>query len=80
MEMNAADGQFLGMLGINAWVFTALSFGALIAAFIASVSGTAGGLALLAFMAFVFPPALLIPIHTIVQLGAAASLGISRWK
>ena len=80
MEMTAANGQFLGMVGISALVFIALSVGAVIASFIAAVSGTAGGLALLAFMAFVFPPALLIPIHTVVQLGAAASLGISRRK
>ncbi|MGB0632019.1 MAG: sulfite exporter TauE/SafE family protein [Alphaproteobacteria bacterium] len=80
MEMSAADGQFLGMIGISALVFAALCAGAVVAAFIASVSGTAGGLTLLAFMAFVFPPALLIPIHTVVQLGAAASLGLSRWR
>ena len=78
--MNVADGQFLGMIGVDFWIFAGLSIGAMITAFIAAVSGTAGGLALLAIMAFVFPPALLIPIHTIVQLGAAASLAVSRWR
>ena len=78
--MSADDGQFLGMLGVDVWAFVGLSAGALLASFIAAISGTAGGLALIAFMAFVFPPALLIPIHTVVQLGAAASLAISRWR
>ena len=78
--MDAADGMFLGMVGISGWSFAGLNAGAVIAAFVAAISGTAGGLTLLAFMAFVFPPALLIPVHTIVQLGAAISLGISRWR
>lgn len=78
--MDIADGQFLGMVGIDAWVFTGLSAAALGTAFIAAIVGTAGGLILIAIMAFVFPPALLIPIHTVVQLGAAGSMAISRWR
>jgi uncharacterized membrane protein YfcA len=77
--MDIADGNFLGMVGIDAWVFAGLCIAALGAAFIAAIVGTAGGLILIAFMAFVFPPALLIPVHTVVQLGAAASMAISRW-
>jgi len=78
--MDIADGQFLGMVGINAWVFAGLSLAAATTAFIAAIVGTAGGLLLIAVMAFVFPPALLIPIHTVVQLGAAGSMAISRWR
>ena len=78
--MDPADGMFLGMVGINVWSFIGLNGAALLGAFVAAISGTAGGLILLALMAMVFPPALLIPVHTIVQLGAAASLGISRWR
>jgi uncharacterized membrane protein YfcA len=78
--MDIADGNFLGMIGINVWVFTGLSVAALGAAFIAAIVGTAGGLILIAVMAFVFPPALLIPLHTVVQLGAATSMAISRWR
>lgn len=78
--MDIADGQFLGMIGIDAWVFTGLSLAALGTAFIAAIVGTAGGLILIAIMAFVFPPALLIPVHTVVQLGAAGSMAISRWR
>jgi uncharacterized membrane protein YfcA len=78
--MDIADGQFLGMVGINAWVFSGLSLAAATTAFIAAIVGTAGGLLLIAVMAFVFPPALLIPVHTVVQLGAAGSMAISRWR
>ena len=68
------------MIGIDAWVFTGMSLAAMGTAFIAAIVGTAGGLILIAVMAFVFPPALLIPVHTAVQLGAAASMAISRWR
>ena len=78
--MNIADGNFLGMIGIDVWVFAGLSLAAAGTAFIAAIVGTAGGLILIAVMAFVFPPALLIPVHTVVQLGAAASMAISRWR
>lgn len=78
--MDIANGNFLGMVGIDAWVFAGLSLAALGTAFIAAIVGTAGGLILIAVMAFVFPPALLIPVHTVVQLGAAASMAISRWR
>ncbi len=78
--MDGSDIAFLGMAGIGPWVFAGLSVAALLTTFIAAVSGTAGGLILLAIMAFVFPPALLIPIHTIVQLGGSFSIVASRWR
>ena len=68
------------MVGIDEWTFLGLSLAAMGTAFIAAIVGTAGGLILIAVMAFVFPPALLIPMHTVVQLGAAASMAISRWR
>ena len=79
MEMNPADGQFLGMVGVNVWSFIGLNASALFSAFVASIAGTAGGLILIGLMALVFPPALLIPVHTIVQLGAGQSR-TSRWR
>ncbi len=78
--MDGADIAFLGMAGIGPWVFAGLCVAALLTNFIAAVSGTAGGLILLAIMAFVFPPALLIPVHTIVQLGGSLSIVASRWR
>jgi uncharacterized membrane protein YfcA len=68
------------MAGIDLWIFAGLAVAALATAFISAVSGTAGGLILLAILAFVFPPVLLIPVHTIVQLGAAGSMLVSRWR
>ena len=78
--MDGASGQFPGMAGIGPWIFVGLCAAALLTTFIAAVSGTAGGLILLAIMAFVFPPALLIPVHTIVQLGVSISITASRWR
>jgi uncharacterized membrane protein YfcA len=78
--MDSAAGQFLGMVGIDLWVFAGLAIAALATAFISAVAGTAGGLILLAIMAFVFPPVLLIPIHTVVQLASSTSMAVSRWR
>ena len=78
--MDEASGQFLGMAGIGLWIFAGLAVAALLTAFISAVSGAAGGLILLAIMAFVFPPILLIPLHTVVQLGAAVAMTASRWR
>ena len=72
--------QFLGMPGIDPWVFIGLALAALLTAFISAVSGSSGGLILLAIMAFIFPPALLIPLHTIIQLCASAAMAASRWR
>ena len=78
--MDGADIAFPGMAEIGPLVFAGLCAAALLTNFIAAVAGTAGGLILLAIMAFVFPPALLIPIHTVVQLGGSASIAVSRWR
>jgi uncharacterized protein len=53
-------------------------FGGLVVAsfatsFIGIVTGTAGGLMMLAILAMFFPPAVLIPMHTLVQLGTGGS-------
>ena len=72
--MDGASEQFLGMAGVDAWIFAGLSGAAMATTFISSVAGAAGGLILLAIMALVFPPVLLIPLHTIVQLGASTAM------
>ena len=46
--MDGASAQFLGMPGIDVWVFVGLCLFAPITALIAAVAGTAGGLILLA--------------------------------
>ena len=42
-------------------------------AFIVVLTGTAGGLIPLAIMAVVMPPASVIPVHTVVQLGSGVT-------
>lgn len=67
------ESQFLGVPDINGWVFSGLALAAFFTTFLGVVSGAAGGLVLLAIMAMVFPPSVLIPVHTVVQLGAGSS-------
>ena len=74
------DTSFLGVPGVDAWVFCGLAAFSFVAAFIASTIGTAGGLILLAVMAIWFPPAVLIPVHTVVMLGSSSSLAVMRWR
>lgn len=65
--------QFLGVPDIGGWIFFGLAAAAFVTSFFGVVTGGAGGLLLLALMAFVMPPLVLIPVHTVVQLGAASS-------
>ena len=48
----------------------------MVTAFLGVSTGAAGGLLLLGIMATVLPPLVLIPIHTVVQLGAIDADGI----
>jgi len=75
------DSAFLGVPGVDAWLFAELSAAAFATTMFGVVVGTAGGLVLLGIMAFVFPPAILVPVHTFVQLGAGASRAVMlrRW-
>lgn len=75
------DSAFLGVPGVDAWLFAELSAAAFATTMFGIVVGTAGGLVLLGIMAFVFPPAILVPVHTFVQLGAGASRAVMlrRW-
>jgi uncharacterized protein len=71
---------FLGVPDVDALVFTGLALSAFCTSFVGAVTGTLGGLLLLGIMALVFPPAVLIPVHTVVQLGASCSRVILMWK
>lgn len=64
---------FLGVPNVPEWLFLTLVFAALATTYIGFVTGTAGGLMLLVLMAGIFPPLVLVPIHTFVQLGATVS-------
>ena len=63
------ETAFLGVPDVDAAIFAGLSLTSFCTAFIAGVTGTAGGLLMLGILALVFPPAVLIPLHTVVMLG-----------
>lgn len=70
------DTQFLGIPDVTGLIFAGLAFAAFCTAFIGVVTGAAGGLVLLSIMAMIFPPAILIPLHTVIQLGTGTSRAI----
>lgn len=59
---------------VGPWVFFGLCFASFATALLGTLTGAAGGLILLAIMANIVRPEVLIPVHTVVQLGQ----GISR--
>lgn len=61
-------------------LFAGLTAASFFTAFIGVFTGTAGGLILLALMASVMPPAVVIPVHTVVQLGSGMSRTILMWR
>ena len=67
------EASFLGVPGVEAWQFAALTGATFCTTLIGLLSGAAGGLMLLALMALIFPPAIVIPLHTLVQLGVGSS-------
>lgn len=72
--------DFLGVPDTGALLFFGLSFASFATAFIGVFTGTAGGLILLALMAMVMPPAALVPVHTVVQLGAGVTRTMIMWR
>ncbi|MEE8332543.1 MAG: sulfite exporter TauE/SafE family protein [Alphaproteobacteria bacterium] len=74
------ESQFLGVPDIDGWIFFGLTVAAFVTAVIGMVTGTGGGLVLLALMAIFFTPAVLIPMHTVVQLGSGFTRAIQMWS
>src|SRR5262247_1598300 len=72
--------DFLGMPEITPLVFFGLSAASLVTSFLGISTGAAGGLLLLGIMASVLPPAVLLPIHTVVQLGSGVSRTAMMWR
>lgn len=64
---------FLGVPAIDALTFFNLSLASFCTALFGMVTGAGGGPILLALMAMVLPPAVLIPVHTVIQLGVGSS-------
>lgn len=72
--------DFLGMPDVSPLVFVGLTAASFVTAFLGISTGAAGGLLLLAIMTTVLPPAVLIPIHTVVQLGSGVSRSLMMWR
>jgi uncharacterized membrane protein YfcA len=71
---------FLGVPGMDGLIFLGLALTSFCTAFIAGVTGSAGGLLLLGILALVFPPATLIPMHTFIMLGDNISRVAIMWR
>jgi uncharacterized membrane protein YfcA len=72
--------DFLGMPDVSPHVFLGLTAASLVTSFLGISTGAAGGLLLLALMASVLPPAVLLPIHTVVQLGSGITRTLMMWR
>lgn len=62
------EQSFLGVPDVDVWLFVGLAVASFCTHFFGMVTGAAGGLLLLAILATFFPPAVVIPLHTVVQL------------
>ncbi len=74
------DTAFLGTPDTSAWLFAGLVLASFATAYFSIVAGTAGGLMLLVVMAAFYPPAVLIPMHTLVQLGSGITRTFAMWR
>jgi uncharacterized protein len=72
--------NFLGVPDVGIWLMIGLVVAAAVTTFLGTVTGTAGGLMLLGIMTFFFPLAVLIPMHTMIQLGAGSSRMFMMWR
>ncbi len=61
-------------------LFAGLTLASFATTFIGVFTGTAGGLILLALMAITLPPAVVVPIHTVVQLGSGVTRTLIMWR
>ncbi len=67
------DFSLLTAPDIGPWLFLGLCFASFATALLGTLTGAAGGLILLALMANILRPEVLIPVHTVVQLGQGVS-------
>ncbi len=74
------EASYLGVPGVDALIFYGLGIAAFCTAFLGSVTGTAGGLLLLGVLAQFFPPVVLIPVHTVAQMGANVTRLFLMWQ
>jgi uncharacterized membrane protein YfcA len=74
------EAPFLGIPGVDGVIFSGLAAASFCTAFFGMLTGAGGGPILLGLMAMVMPPAVLIPVHTVVQLGVGTSRVILLWR
>lgn len=72
--------DFLGTPGMDALTFFAMTVASLVTAFLGVFTGAAGGVALLGVMAIAMPPAVLLPVHTVVMLGSGITRTMIMWR
>lgn len=72
--------DFLGTPGVDALMFFGLTAASLVTAFLGVFTGAAGGVVLLGVMALVMPPAVLLPVHTVVMLGSGITRTMIMWR
>ena len=72
--------DFLGTPDIGPLLFAGLTVASFAASFIAVFTGAAGGVFLLALMAIVMPPAVVVPVHTVVMLGSGITRSMIMWR
>ena len=72
--------DFLLPPDIGPLLFAGLTLASFATSFFGVFAGTAGGLVLLAIMAVTLPPAVVIPVHTVVQLGSGVTRTIIMWR
>ncbi|MPZ57463.1 MAG: TSUP family transporter [Rhizobiales bacterium] len=72
--------DFLGTPDVGPLLFAGLTGASFVTAFIGVYTGAAGGVVLLAIMALTMPPAALIPVHTVVMLGAGVTRTMIMWR
>ncbi|MDX1484928.1 MAG: sulfite exporter TauE/SafE family protein [Alphaproteobacteria bacterium] len=74
------EAPFLGMPGVDGWLVIGLATASFVTTFLSVAMAMGGGLMLLAILAMFFPPVILIPIHTLVQLGVGTSRVLLMWR
>ncbi len=74
------DAPFLGMPDVDGWLVLGLAAASFVTTFLSVAMAMGGGLMLLAILAVFFPPVVLIPIHTLVQLGVGTSRVLLMWR
>ena len=72
--------DFLGTPGVDAWSFLGLTAAAFVTSVLGVATGAAGGVILLGLMAIFLPPAVLLPIHTVVMLGSGITRVMMMWR